>query len=1491
MADNTIDSLSIEIGCNASGASRSITNLCNRLDRLDRTTFSGIKNLKRYSRQMNELNKAARKLNSVKFNNKLFDLKTPNLSNFLANIKNVSNSSQRAIPQVKNFSRNLSSIESNAQKGSSGLSKLLSNIKKMLALKISFSGFKDMFEKSSELLEDFNYFDQAFNQVAEKSTKTWSEAGFSSAEEYANSFSKKARELTSKMSGFDISDTGILSANKTGKSLGMDPSLLLNAQATFAQISSSMGTTSEQATNLSDALTMLGADLASLRNEDFSKVYDNLTSGLTGMSRAVDKYGINIRVANLQQEAANLGIQTSVSNMSQADKVLLRTIVMLESSKGAWTDLSRTISLPANQMRIFKNNLAMISRLLGNIFLPIVAKVLPYINGLAIAFQRLLMGIGNLTGANKQIGQMYGGITKGSDVLSDALDAVDDTNLSGLNDTTADANDNLKSAAKNAKKLKQFLSSYDELEVMSKNDDSSTSLGSTKLKVPAVDTSALDSSILNDKLNSLLGEYQKQWDAAYNSMENKAMAFANKVQSAFEALKTAADPTTQALQKLWNEGLKQFGNFTWTSLKDFWKHFLKPLGKWTLGKKGLPRLINAFNNFLTKIKWGKINESLRKFWDALEPLAENVGTGILNFFDDLSEKASKLVNKLPGGIDKITELIKKIKPETAQKVGYAIGQIATSLLMFKGLKSISGIIGNSGIGKFISQLVKHPLLTIAGGITAIVLALDKFGVIDIDWSGISQSFENLKERVVNFAKKIDWKTVSNDIQEGIKTVTDKIFDFIDKIDWNALWEGLTNTISTVWTGIKDFADSIHWDTIKDGLSKFAEVLPDLAAGFGQLSADIINKLADAFDWLMTKLSTLDPDTLEKIGYGLGVIFAVKIGTDLAGKILNVANSFSSLGIALKGLKWLVKSGSALAKGLGAVLASGFGAAAIGAGLGLAATEKTVDDKGKERQFEEQSNNAKTASENLLEVLKNLDERGAITSQTFDTLSTKLNSFVAGTSTTTIFTSMRDAMIEAGISSDDLAVSINNTGGNLEEFYNLVAHASDGAGNAGGQIKSFAEAINTVNPDPLVSKLYSLQTAEEQVTFADLIIQSSNAIDEMGGIWENGKQILGDKAIAIYQAIQDGLEPDENGFYKIGEDQMVQFGNAIDDSGKTLKDKTQSTLSDPLKLAISEVLPEYSTFGADAKGWFITGLTGTDAATDLKVQEAFKKVLEGIDTKYTEDIGKTTGKNMTGGITKGMEENSQTVKDATNKMVDDGIKTPAQDSLGIHSPSKWFENLAKFCGSGFENGLDIGFDGAFKWFEGLRAKINNSIGSLHSIGWNAIIGMNNGMVEAATQHLYKNAQAIAESIVNKFRTFLKINSPSRVMAEIGGFTVEGMIAGIQSKIPRMESTIQDISNEIKRMQTPPTELIPQNYFSQKQRFDSRNQIDMGGFMDTVEREIIAISSNVFNNNEYIEQAVRNSLNGMAIYADGHLIGYLQEEDRQCRNRSGVGLFEG
>lgn len=1337
-----------------------------------------------------------------------------------------------AVRKVNSLGSAVGNVGINAKRS---IPSIMSLVAKFWTLKTAATKFTGAIESSMNFLEDYNYFQAAFRQVADKAGKTWSEAGYDSAEAYADSFSQRSRELTAKMSGFDVSDNAILSANKSGKSLGMDPSMLLNYQGQFAQLSSSMGTTSEQALKLSNALTMIGADLASVKNLDFSTVYENLSSGLVGMSRAVDKYGANIRVANLQQYASNLGLQTAVSKMDQASKAMLRTIVILDSTRYAWADMANTINMPANQLRILRANLVSCARALGNIFMPVIAAVLPYINGLVIAFQRLLTYVGSLLGVDTKIGNMFGSIGGGSENLSNALDSIDDSGISDVDNATKDTNNNLKNATKNAKKLKQFLASYDELEIMNKNDSSLSDLANSKIKTPSLDTSALDTGILNDALNSLLDEYQKKWNAAYNSMENKAMAFANKVTDTFKKLAKAAEPTTKALKNLWNNGLKQLRDFTWTALKDFWKHFLVPLGKWTLGEKGLPRLINAFNDFLVKINWDKINASLVQLWDVLEPFAENVGTGLLDFFDDFFDKAADGVNKLPDLIDKFKEFIKGISPEQAQDIGYKLGQLFSVLGGIKLLKGTIGVLDKLGVGKFLTMLASHPLLALAGGLGAVLLQLDSMGKIHIPWHTIGKGFSDLK---------------------------DKITDYIDNIDW---------------------------DAAQEGIQKFIDVITPIAEGILEGIGDTLKIIGKAFKKLFDALSTLTPDQLKSIGKGIEAIFAIKIATNLASTILNLGNAYSTLGTSLAGLKWLIKGGSALAKGLGAVLASGFGAAAVGAGLGLAATEKTVDDKGKERQFEEQSNDVKTVSENLLGVLKDLDERGAITSQMFDTLSTKLNSFVAGTSTTTIFASMRDAMIEAGISSNDLAVSINNTGGNLEEFYNLVAHASDGAGNAGGQIKSFAEAINTVNPDPLVSKLYSLQTAEEQVTFADLIIQSSNAIDEMGGIWEDGKQILGDKAIAIYQAIQNGLEPDENGFYKIGEDQMVQFGNAIDDSGKTLKDKAQSTLSDPLKLAISEILPEYSTFGADAKGWFITGLTGTDAATDLKVQEAFKKVLEGIDTKYTEDIGKTTGKNMVGGITKGMEENSQTVKDATNKMVDDGIKTPAQDSLGIHSPSKWFEELAKFCGRGFREGLDTGFVSALHWFTKLNARISNSIGSLYNVGRNAIIGLNNGFVNTANNTLFKNVQNIASSISNTFRKVLKIHSPSQVMMELGGFTVEGFQLGMQNMLPKVESTINDISAEVQKINTPTADIITKS--TSYQEVKSRMSVDTDDFVDDIRKEIMAISSNTFDNNQMIGQAVKNALNGMAIYADGHLIGYLKEENQQFRNRNGYGIFEG
>ena len=249
-------------------------------------------------------------------------------------IAGIGNASSEAGEKIRRLSNPLSSVTN----------KLSALYAKGFLAKRALDVLTSPVESAMNYVETLNYFNSAFNQVAEGiDTDEWKKSGIKSAEAYANSFQERAKQLSQKLTGFEVSDTGELTRTNTA-SLGLDPENTMQYQATFAQMASSMGDTSETALKLSNALTMIGADLASVRNMDFEDVWQDMASGLTGMSRAMDKYGINIRNANMQQELYNLGINTSISNLSQADKTILRTIILLNNSKYAWADLSNTIN-------------------------------------------------------------------------------------------------------------------------------------------------------------------------------------------------------------------------------------------------------------------------------------------------------------------------------------------------------------------------------------------------------------------------------------------------------------------------------------------------------------------------------------------------------------------------------------------------------------------------------------------------------------------------------------------------------------------------------------------------------------------------------------------------------------------------------------------------------------------------------------------------------------------------------------------------------------------------------------------------------------------------------------------------------------------------------------------------------------------------------------------------------------------------------------------
>lgn len=635
-------------------------------------------------------------------------------------------------------------------------------------------------ESAMNYVETLNYFNSAFNQVAEGiDTDEWKKSGIKSAEAYANSFQERAKQLSQKLTGFEISDTGELTRTNTA-SLGLDPEKTMQYQATFAQMASSMGDTSETALKLSNALTMIGADLASVRNMDFEDVWQDMASGLTGMSRAMDKYGINIRNANMQQELYNLGINTSISNLSQADKTILRTIILLNNSKYAWADLSNTINQPANQIRMLQANFASLGRTIGSLFIPILQTVLPYINAIVIALQRMFAYIAKLLG-----------IKLSNFVSSTGGISVDTSNIADDMDNASDAVD---TANTNAKKLEKTLSvmSFDELNQLNdnSNSDSSSNPSSGSGSGGLGHIGALDAA-----LDDALSAYQKAWEDAFKKMSNRANEMADAIVNAFKKKdwkglgKIMADGINWGMQKLydainWNKVGPYITKFTSAFTQTF--NSLVDNINWDLMGRtfgaGMNTIVNTANQLLEGIDWKNLGV---KFANGVTGLVREVDWG--NFGNLLGNSFMRGWRIFEGFVEslhygEIGTAVAEGLNGIFEKINF--GEIAHTLAT-----GLNGAFDT--LASFTKDFEWNDLVNnITNGITTFI---KKF-----DWQENGQSLEgfldNFLESLVSVAKNVPWEEFGKNV--GI---------FLSKISWGEhlvqLGETLLEVLGGIWTGL------------------------------------------------------------------------------------------------------------------------------------------------------------------------------------------------------------------------------------------------------------------------------------------------------------------------------------------------------------------------------------------------------------------------------------------------------------------------------------------------------------------------------------------------------------------------------------------------------------------------------------------------------------------------------------------------------------------
>lgn len=241
---------------------------------------------------------------------------------------------------------------------------------------------------------------------------------------------------------------------------GMDPSNLYKTAGYFYQLTDAIGVADEASATMSLTLTKVSNDLASLFNMDVATVTENLASGMQGMTRAVRKYGIDIRTTTLQSTAEAYGLTGQVESMSEANRMALRYLTILNQTNNAikqyntdtadaadtMGDFARNIETPANQLRIFKEQITQLGRSIGNFFLPTLAAVLPYINGIIMALRTLLTFFSSLMG----FATSFGG------------------NFSGAAESAADSVKDVGAAAGGAaKEMQKLTAPFDELNVLS----------------------------------------------------------------------------------------------------------------------------------------------------------------------------------------------------------------------------------------------------------------------------------------------------------------------------------------------------------------------------------------------------------------------------------------------------------------------------------------------------------------------------------------------------------------------------------------------------------------------------------------------------------------------------------------------------------------------------------------------------------------------------------------------------------------------------------------------------------------------------------------------------------------------------------------------------------------------------------------------------------------------------------------------------------------
>lgn len=1076
---------------------------------------------------------------------------------------------------------------------------------------------------------------------------------------------------------------------------------------------------------------------------------------------------------------------------------------------------------------------------------------MPIINGVTIAIKRLMVSIAGLFGIKldlSEFGQSTSGVSEEIGGISDSLDDVSES----------------------AKKAKAGLRGFDELNVINTPSDSG---GGTS---GSVGGGGID---LTDDILKATSEYEKAWQEAYDRMQNKAEAFADKIEKALEPVKKIFKDF--AIGDFFQAG-QDVSNLV-VGITDFFARAIDSVDWYGIGRK--------IGDFLAGIDWLKVFKSVGNLmWQGLKAAFE-LAMGIF----DSAPLETALIS--------LAAMPKLMKAITASKFVTGFKKLANAIKLV-----VSGLAGNKASTMLLTT--QYPKLGKAVDVARKAFANFRFGVDNGNiFTGLNEGISTIRSNltglqkgaitaIAGFAEFRIVKTSFEDIVKGSGNAVASIAKIGAAVGvaaaamYTALGPaglaiaGITGVVGAI-SGINKAFDDIRAEEIGRSIKNAMTVpggvpISEIANQF----QTAFSEAASGFDLISEKSSEMD-NVQKNIENTWIEIY--KIEEAMKNGVLSVEEGKAQLETLFSELATLTEQKFST---MNSVIMSAYGEN----GAFAEAIEKMGGDT--EAAIDtmitygyQSSERAKEIAQELVGVDINSEEYRRLTAE-LASLTGEMSSFKEATSDFAYNMNALQGKIDySNIFLEDGSVDTEV----LKTYLNQAAEALNeyktSLDTAGKEVSRYWQEIydspTATEEQKAVAKSqldYIPQAVEEMKSEAELQIVSFTDMIQNDFIARTAKEI--ENATNEWNE-KSAVEKWWNGVFGAGSE-----GEYV----KKAVDRQQKNI-DELSSVIQESLGELETdgvvwaseaaeeiYGALFDSQYIYSEMGPGHRI-YTLNENYKEIINGA-TEGIAELAEERGKDAVDGYSNGITNNTSTGTESAKTFIDKVMEKIAETQES-HSPSKVTESLGKDAVDGYNLGFSKNQNTTLstikEFVQNSLDKFRELIAPMHDIGKNVMQGLYNGL-SSMESSLYEKVQNIADNIEDTVKTALDIHSPSRVMAELGEYTIAGFKEGMEKLY---EPTLKSLKGFGYNVEVAPAPSLASMYESYQPAYANS--------YTPVYSDVMYSGAGNQQSNAETNALLRELLNavrqGKIIEMDGREVArQIQKEDTSYFRRTGNGMFQ-